>query len=235
MFYGNIHSEKGCENLNLTFEKAIVFLPLLTALTTFFLTSLFTLYRESKNKNHVNRIFFEYTEFELNYPIDNDPKHGEGRILLGDNGKELHRHAEKYGGAVYSFLILKNITENNAVNVKVKHEMSNRVGKNKKTASTKIVKEEFFMPIWKWKDTLYIPATFYDGDSNFSTNEELIITYSTTTFEKFKYSFVRQDDGSYKEKLKKRYLGFIWITKVNYQKSGFYSFINVRKENKEEE
>lgn len=219
--------------MNLTFEQSIVFLPLLTALITFFLTSLFTLYRESKYKNHDKRIFFEYKEFELKYPFGNDQNHGEGIILLGDNGTKLHRHAKKHGESVYSFLILKNITENNVINVKIKHEMSDRVGNNKKTVSNKIVKEEFFMPVWKWKDTLYIPATFYDGGSNFTTNEELIVIYNTTTFEKFKYSYVRQDDSSYKEKLKKKYLGFIWITKINYEKSEFYSFVHVQKENKE--
>lgn len=218
--------------MNLTFQQAVVFLPLLTALITFFLTSFFSLYKDKKNNNFTKRIFFEYAEFELDYPknFNDEINFGEGKILLGENGKKLHDKAELYGRATYTYLVLKNITDNNAINVKIKSSFSNQT---KKHAATKNVTEEFFMPIWKCKDTLYIPVTFEDGPTHFSTNEELVITYNTTTFEKFQYSFVRQNDGSYKEQLKKRYLGFIWVPKIVYEKSNFYTFVNVKKKKEE--
>lgn len=214
--------------MNLTFQQAILFLPLVTALLTFFLTSLFTLYKDKKGNNFMKRIFFEYAEYELEYPKNfvEEIKHGEGRVLLGNNGKALHVPEKR--GSVYSYTVLRNLTENNAINVKIKNVFSDRL---KTRPPTKNVTEEFYMPVWKYKDTLYIPVTFKDGPTNYSTNEELIITYNTSTFEKFRYSFVRQETGKYDEKLEKRYLGFIWIPKIIYQKGEFYKFMNVR-ENK---
>lgn len=218
--------------MNLTFNQAIVFLPLATAIITFFLTSIFTIYKEGRSNNISKRIFFEYAEFEISYPFDKEAikNHGEGRILKGKNGKQIINSAEEYPGSTYTYLVLKNITNNDAINVKIKHVFSNGT---KAHAPTKIVDEEFFMPVWQAKDTLYIPASIYDGTSHFSCNEELSITYVTTSFEHFKYSYSRQEDGTYKERLKKRYLGFIWINKVKYQTGNFYSY-NLVKEKKNE-
>lgn len=211
--------------MNLTFEQAVVFLPLLTALITFFLTSLFTLYKDKKTNNHSKRIFFEYAEYELEYPFA-DAKYGEGKMLVSTNGQKLKYLAEKYDGAVYSFLVLKNVTVNNAINVKIIHSFSDR----RLDSVQEIITEEFFMPIWKAKDTLYLPATINKSDSHLSTNEKLVITYNTSTFEKFRYSYIRTKKGSYKERLKKRYLGFIWIPKIFYQTSDFFTFVNVKNE-----
>lgn len=88
--------------MNLTFEQAVVFIPLLTALITFVLTSLFTLYKDKKASNNSNRLFFQYAEYELKYPFENAP-HGNGKMLVGENGQKLKYRAEKYDGAVYSF------------------------------------------------------------------------------------------------------------------------------------
>src|SRR5699024_9966707 len=140
--------------MELTFEQVVVFLPLLTALITFFLTSLFTLYKDKKESNNSNRVFFEYAEYELEYPFVNAP-HGRGKILVGANGQKLKYRAEKYGGAVYSFLVLKNATANNAINLKIEHSFSDR----RFGTVQEIVTENFFMPIWKAADTLYLPAT----------------------------------------------------------------------------
>lgn len=209
--------------MNFTFKQAVVFLPLLTALITFFLTSLFTLYKDKRNNNHSVRIFFEYAEYELKYPFA-DAKHGDGMILVGMNGQKLKYHAEKYDGAVYSFLVLKNVTVNNAINVKIINSFSDR----RHGSVQNTVTEEFFMPIWKNQDTLYLPATINKSDNHLSTNEKLVITYNTSAFEKFRYSYIRTKKGCYKERLKKRYLGFVWIPKIFYQKSAFYSFENVK-------
>lgn len=209
--------------MTLTFEQAVLFLPLLTALITFLLTSLFTLYKEKKNSNDMKRIFFEYSEYELEYPFV-DVKHGEGKMLVGPNGQKLIYRTQNR--AIYSFMVLKNATVNDAINVKIKHSFSDR----QYGLVQEIITEEFFMPIWKSKDTIYLPATISNSDSHISTNEGLIITYNTTTLEKFRYSYVRKKKGGYKERLKKRYLGFIWIPKILYQKSPFYTFVNVRKE-----
>lgn len=59
------------------------------------------------------------------------------------------------------------------------------------------------MPIWKATDTLYLPATINNADSHLSTNGKLVITYNTITHEKFRYSFLRNRNGKYKERLKK--------------------------------
>lgn len=219
--------------MNLTFQQAIVFLPLVTAIITFILTSLFTMYRDKKANNFTKRAFFEYAEYEMEYPFDgNNIKHGEGKLLLGKNGKLLHDHARTYGKTVYSFLVLRNVTSNDVINVKIKFVFSDRRGK-KGAVPNEIIKEEFSLPVWKSTDTIYIPASIYNHPtSNFSTSEELEVIYNTTTFEKFKYLYTRKEDGNYKEQLKKRYLGFIWITKLNYERANFFTFVNVKKSEK---
>lgn len=219
--------------LNITFKEAVVFLPLITAIITFVLTSLFTMYKERKINNISKRVFIDYAEYELRYPFDNDAKnlHGEGTLLLGKNGKKLYQHANQHGGATYTFLVIKNITTNDVIDVKVKFAFSDRLSKN--STPKEMITEEFFMPVWKSTDSIYIPATIYNHSSHLSTNEELVVSYSTTSFERFKYSYKRQKDGTFKERLKKRYFGFIWITKIRYKKGEFHSFIKVKKNTEE--
>ncbi|WLR53784.1 hypothetical protein LC048_14815 [Mesobacillus subterraneus] len=219
--------------MNLTFNQAIVFLPLATAIITFILTSLFTMYKDKRTNNFTKRMFFEYAEFELKYPFDEtNLRHGEGKVLLGENGKKLHRHTQLHGKSVFTFFVLKNVTSNDAINVHIKFSFSDRGGK-KGAIPKQLITEYFSLPVWRNTDTLYIPVTIYNNSSsNFSTNEELVISYNTTTFEKFKYLYVRQADGTYKEQLKKRYFGFLWITKLNYERADFFTFANVRKADK---
>ncbi|MGG3911263.1 hypothetical protein [Peribacillus simplex] len=221
------------EKIPVDWLRYVWIIPIVVGFVTFVLTSLFTVYRERKNNNISKRIFIEYAEYEMNYPLDDDIKHGEGIILLGKNGKKITNHADEVGGGRFSFMVIKNITENNVINVKLRFVFSDRLGKQD-VCPKNVIEEEFFMPVWKNTDTIYIPAKIYKDISNFTTNEELVISYTTTSFEHFKYSYERQYDGNYKEQLKKRYLGFIWITKINYQQSQFYSFIRVVKKKNEE-
>lgn len=216
--------------MNLTFQLLVVFLPLVTAIITTFLTSLFTIYRERKSNNYSNRIFFEYQEFELKYPIEYSKTHGEGRVLLGHNGRKLSSYVECHGSTVYSFTILKNISKKIAINVKIKHAISGRIKNNEDKNSKEIITEEFVLPVWKWEETLFIPATLLEESGNFVTNEEIIITYNTPALEKLEHSLIRQKDGTYNERLKKRYFGFIWITLLKYDRSKFYSFDIVKKD-----
>src|SRR5699024_8631362 len=162
--------------MNLTFEQAIVFLPLLTALITFLLTSIFTLYKDKKKENYLSMIFFEYNEHELKYHFSASI-YGDGKILFGENGRKLKYHAEKENGIIYSFLVIKNLTINNAINVKITHSFS---GHKYNTQQKYIVTEEFFIPIWKYEDTLYLHETINNIKSHFSTNEKHIINYNQT-------------------------------------------------------
>lgn len=203
-------------------------IPIVVGFVTFVLTSLFTVYRERKNISIPKRIFIEYAEYELEYPFSDMPKHGEGIVLLGKNGKKLIDYANSAGGSVFTFMVIKNITENDIINLNIKFVFSDRSGKKGATPK-EIVNEEFSLPVWKHQDTLYIPATIHDNKtSNFSTSEELVISYTTIVFEHFRYSYKRLNNGEYIEKLKKRYLRFIWLTKVNYKRSGFFSFVRVK-------
>jgi hypothetical protein len=203
-----------------------VFFPIVTAILTFILTSIFTLYREKKNLNISRRVFFEYAEYELRYPFTDVNLHGEGILLQGKNGKRIIDKAlSDPEGYVFTFLVLKNITENDIVNILINFEFS----------SNKMIKETFVLPIWKSNDTLYIPATVHGSSSPFSTSEHLEIKYCSTSFEKFKFSYKRQKNGEYDEVLSKKYLGFLWIKKMKYHKSGFYSFRRVVDNKKENE
>lgn len=206
-------------------------IPIIVGFVTFVLTSLFTVYRERKNNNIPRRIFLEYAEYDLHYPFEDKPKHGEGKILLGQNGRKLIEHANKTGGAVYSFLVLNNITENDVVNVKINFVFSNRL--SNQDIPEDAIREKFTLPVWKSTDTIYIPMTIYGGSFHTSTSEELLIEYTTTGFEHFRYSYNREFSGEYIERLEKRYLGFMWLPKINYHRSEFFSFIRVR--NKDEE
>ena len=203
-----------------------VFFPIVTAILTFILTSLFTLYREKNSLNISTRVFFEYAEYGLSYPFTDVALHGEGILLQGKNGKRIIDKALcNPDGDVITFLILKNITENDIVNVLINFEFSG----NKK------ITETFVLPIWKSKDTIYIPATEYGSGSPFSTSEHLEIIYCTTSFEKFRYSYQRRKNGHYDEVLSKKYIGFLWIRKMKYYQSGFFSFrrvVNNKNENK---
>ncbi len=198
-----------------------IIFPLITAVITFFLTSLFTMYKDKKTINISRRVFIEYAEYLLDYPFNEETTsiHGNGLLLLGDNGKKLIRSADK-DGEKHSYLVLKNITNNDVINVLIKTEfLSDGI----------LTSEEFNMPIWKHKDSIYIPQTFNEGSSVYSQNELLKIRYTTSNFEEFEFGYIRQQDGTYQETLKKKYLGFIWLNKVKYYKSKFYSFHKVGK------
>ncbi len=219
-------------NVPVDWLRYVWIIPIVMGFVTFVLTSLFTVFRERKNNNIPRRVFLEYAEYEMEYPFGDKPKHGEGRILVGENGKKLIQNANTHGGSDYTFMVINNITENDIINVKIKFVFSDRPGK-RGSLPKEIITEEFFMPVWKSADTIYIPSTIYNSSSKFSTNEELLIEYTTTGFEHFRYSYVREYSGKYTERLEIRYLGFMWLPKVNYHQGDFYRFIRVR--NKEEE
>ncbi|WIV17843.1 hypothetical protein QPK24_15650 [Paenibacillus polygoni] len=210
-----------------TIQYMTVVVPLITAVLTFILTSLFTSFKERKAMNIPKRVILDYAEYTFDYPFENkvSENHGNGRILLGSNGKNITNEAlDFYKGArtrsPLQFLVLKNVTENNVINVKIRTVYGSKEGEK--------VDEMFIMPVWEHKTTLYLPQTVYCSKSTFSTNLELVITYTTANFETFKYSYKRTKKNLYKERLKKRYLGFIWLTKIRYFKQSFNSFLVVR-------
>lgn len=223
--------------MTFTFKQLVVFLPLITAVTTFILTSLFTLYREGKTNNNSKRAVLEYQEYDLKYPFENPKKYGEGLLLLNDNGLHV---TEKYAGGTVSFLILRNVTSNDVINVKITSVVKSREGK--------VLTQTFTMPIWKSSETLYIPQNMHESDSYYVTNESLKIEYSTLAFEKFRFGYKKTKDkmkkgkkkkGQYKDYFQKKYLGFIYIRLLKYHKGDFYRFVkivdNKTKEKKEEE
>jgi len=202
-----------------------VIVPLITAVLTFILTSAFTAYKERKAMNISKRVILDYAEYSLQYPFEDkvSDNHGKGLILWGSNGKKLSDSASEYyscygSRATYQFLVLKNITENNIINVKIKTTYDCR---------GKTVKEEFFLPVWNYETTLYLPQSVHGGENIYSTNLELKIIYTTSNFETFSYGYKRTKKDSYEEHLKKKYLGFIWITKVKYFQNEFYRFERV--------
>lgn len=213
-------------------NPVFVWIPVVTAVLTFILTSLFTIYRERKTSNASKRIFFSYSEYEMSYPFDDEvaTRHGEGMILFGKNGTLLREYAMKFGPVVYSFFVLKNVTVNDAINVKMRTRYSDKAT---------VVEEEFGMPTWQHDTTLYLPQSIFGSGTHMATNEELTIWYMTTNFEQFKYSFKRlkkrkwymfwrKENAHYKETLSKRYF-MVWVRKVRYVKTGFYSHQIVRK------
>lgn len=198
-----------------------IYLPLLTAVITFALTSIFTVYREKKNVNILNRVFIKHEHYFLNYPFDKEKIEifGKGKILLSENGEKLHSFAKKEeDGCNYEFLILKNITTNDIHNANVKICVS---------CYDKILKEEYSLPVWNHSETLYIPTTIFEGSVNFSTSENFSITYKTASFEKFKLSYKKTKKGEYIEKLQKKYL-FFWITKTKTKYKKFQRAVTLR-------
>lgn len=198
-----------------------IIFPLITAIITFILTSLFTMYKDRKSTNINKRIFIEYAEFLIEYPFNEKSLtlHGKGLILLGENGTKMLKVLKKIGEeAKSSYMVVKNITNNDVINVLIKTVYS---------SGTVRVTEEFNLPLWKHSDSLYLPQTIYESENIYSQNDELSITYTTSNFEVFRYRFLMQEDGKLVETLKKRYLGLIWITKVKYHKTNFYKFIKV--------
>jgi len=64
-------------------QYMMVIVPLVTAILTFLLTSAFTMFKERKATNIAKRVFFEYGEFQFEYPFKPDvsERHGKGTIL----------------------------------------------------------------------------------------------------------------------------------------------------------
>jgi hypothetical protein len=210
-----------------TVQYMTIVFPLVTAVITFVLTSFFTLYREKKAANVSKRVIIVYAEYQISYPFEEKvvaERHGRGMILFGDNGKKLSNHANREfqdsgERSLYSYMVVKNTTANDIINVKIKTVFEN---------SGVDVEEVFFIPVWKNDMVLYLPQSVFGGNSHLSTNKELNIIYTTSNFEKFNYSYKITKRNEFKERLKKRYLGFIWITLVRYYKNRFYSFENVK-------
>lgn len=207
-----------------------IWIPVITAILTFILTSIFTVIREKRNTNVSKRIFFNYMEIEQQYPfVDKDTlakRYGKGQVLFGENGSKLKNHARNEGTSLYTFMILRNVTNNDAINVKIKTKFSD---------SSKVVAEDFYLPSWTSDTSIYLPQSVYGSSSHLSTNESIVITYTTMNYEKFrfrfkrlcpykKYMFWRSPKIKYKETLHKKYFGFVWIRNIKFQHSSFYSF-----------
>ncbi|UDK97888.1 hypothetical protein EYB33_16930 [Lysinibacillus sphaericus] len=191
-------------------------IPILIGFITFILTSLFTIYREKRNNLLEKRAFIEYHQYELNYPF-NDNK--DGLILTSIEGKKtLELYKENSG--ICCFLEIKNITENDILNLKIEVI----------SESKRIVKQEFALPIWKNDTTLYIPITIHDGNTHFVTDHKLDIQYTTLAFEKFSYGYYRTKDKKYNTYLKKYYFfNLIPITKIKYSEVPRFTYIKLEK------
>ncbi|ARZ61509.1 MULTISPECIES: hypothetical protein [Bacillus cereus group] len=201
---------------NVDWLRYVWIIPIVTGFITFILTSLFTIYREKKSANSESRAFIQYEEFELSYPFENVKKYGEGMLLLSENGRKL---VEKGGRTTLAFLILKNITDNDVINVKIESEFQSKEGK--------VIREEFAMPVWNSNDVLYIPQSVYGSSSYYSTNIELTVSYSTLGFENFKSGYKRMENGKYKDFLKKKYFKLFYWDVIKYHQSEFFRFIKI--------
>ncbi|GLY10350.1 hypothetical protein [Pseudobacillus badius] len=197
----------------MSLNEILVFLPLITAIVTAFLTTIFTSVREKKSLNVSNRIFLEYGEYDLHFPFDKEvPKNlGKGVIYWGENGMKLKKFTEENGKTIYSFLVLNNPTINNAINVNITTEYS---------CENESVKEVFSLPYWKNDDVIYLAHSIHEAGSHLSRSEKIDIRYTTESFEQFRFSIIRNLDGTYRKKLQKKYFNFFWVTKLNYTYSG---------------
>lgn len=212
-------------------SELIIYLPLitavLTALVTATATSLFTSSRDKKSLDFSKRIFIDYGETVLQYPFSEKIKqrHGPGIILWGPNGKKLKLEAEEFGTTSSPFLIIKNNTGNDVVNVQVKSSFS---------SDYELIEEEFSLPFWKSDDSLFIPQRVFEANNSFfSTNEVISVMFTTTSFETLKYELKKVRNGNYKERLQKKCFGVIWITKIKYHQRKFFSYEKIAREKKE--
>lgn len=189
-------------------------MPLLTAVLTFFLTSVFTLYRERKASNLSKRALIQYEEWSLTYPFTDKTisYHGEGLVLLNRDARTIVEDIEANGPGPLTFLIIRNISENDVFNVSIRAVI---------TTGKTTISQQYTVPVWNHATTLYIP---YATRSLAVGNEELVIMWSTVNFERFKLSYTKK--SGWTEVLQERFMG-IWITKQVIPRGDYYSFTRV--------
>lgn len=208
------------EKVPVDWLRYVWIIPIVVGFVTFILTSMFTLYREKKSSNIFKRALISYNEYELTYPFENVKSFGEGLLLLNADGKKLINSVGT-NKAVFPFLVLKNITDNDLLNVKI--ESNYEVGKGK------IVEVEFFMPLWDSKDVIYIPMSHYETGSKFVTNIDLTVSYTTIAFEKFKMGYKRIKKSTYEDFFMKKYFNLFYLNNVKYHQGKFYTYEKITK------
>jgi len=209
--------------LSTPLKYIIVFYPIAIALLTVTFSSILTFFTKRKDRRLENRPYFSYTEYILSYPIT-DSSHGEGVLLLGENGKKLFPIGSRDGSSKASFMVLKNLSSNDVLNAEIVVKYSD---------SGEYLKEKFNLPIWKKDEAIYLTQSIY-GKSIFSTNERLVITFNSTALEKLRFTYKRKrysiynyrfvKSSKFKYKLVRKYKSH-YIEK--YQKRIFFLWFNV--------
>ncbi|WP_227396993.1 hypothetical protein [Jeotgalibacillus aurantiacus] len=169
---------------NLTGQLVII-IPILTAILTVLFNAVLKFFFERNDINYSKRPFFSYIEYLMDYPIDRS-KRNNGFILFGRNGIKLFNSSTHYYSKA-NFLELKNLTNNDIINVKIKSKFFSDGIK---------VQEDFSLNIWRQDQLILIPQTVF-GKDLYSTNEALIIKFRTLSGENIKFSYKRRKFYSY--------------------------------------
>lgn len=143
---------------------------------------------------------------------------GKGIVYWGNDSNNIRIKAEKKGRVPCSFLVLKNSTSNDAINIIITKEC---------TDNKRVVREEFAIPYWSHQSLLYLPVTFFEADPDKIRVKKFQIEYSTKSLERFRFEIIRSTDGSYKKLLSKKYFKLIWIKKIQYAYVGQLHFQKV--------
>ncbi|SFG70587.1 hypothetical protein [Sporolactobacillus nakayamae] len=221
------------------------YLPLITALVTFILTSVFSIVKDHQRSKKDSRVIFNIERKRIPYHIE-DQSYGWGRQLLDTRYDSDHeQYVEDYGNRyIVEHIVIKNITSKTACNVFIKVESSYQ---------NELIKRNFLLPVISSDETIYIPTSL--PGATFMTDEYLSVDYRTEGNERMRYIekkirlhkvqtllesfFSRVSQTQNKKKVKKTsekykstlyiyWLHFIRIPLFRYKDTDFFKWVHIK-------